>query len=344
MAPRLQGNFVVNEGWSGHGLQALACKAPMNQVRISDADLRLLRVLDCLLTTRQIARTAEILGVSPSAISHSLRLLRERLGDPILVRSQGQLQPTPLAIALQSSLRAGLLQLSGVLSQRLIFEPSTSTRTMSIAAPDHPLFTMMPPLVGMLRKTAPSLTIALRLIGPTVLDDLANGSLDVMLAGNDFAAVLAPDPDLMRCRVIAEPFLCVMRPDHPAAKTDTLDLEAYLNASHVLVSASTGEHGNADDIIAISGYHRKVAATVPSLLTAAWIAAETDLIATLPEMVARRAVERGGAVTRKPPIELPESIIYMWWHPRFQGDPAHIWWRRTLFDAFTRHQHAHASK
>jgi DNA-binding transcriptional LysR family regulator len=312
----------------------------MNHVQISDADLRLLRVLDSLLTTRQVARTAEILGVSPSAISHSLRLLRERLGDPILVRSQGQLQPTPLAIALQSSLRAGLLRLSSVLSQKLTFDPATSTRTMSIAAPDHPLFTMLPPFVGRLRKIAPHLTVALRSIGPTVPDDMADGSLDLMLADGEVAAVLALDRNFMRSRIIVEPFLCVMRPDHPAAKTDPLDLDAYLKASHVLVSASTGERGVTDDFLALSGYHRKVAATVPSLLTAAWIAAETDLIATLPEMVAKRAVERGGAVARKPPIEIPESLVYTWWHPRFQSDPAHIWWRQTLFDAFTRHRYS----
>jgi DNA-binding transcriptional LysR family regulator len=112
----------------------------MNDIQISDADLRLLRVLDSLLTTRRITRAAAILGVSPSAISHSLRLLRENLGDPILVRSQGELQPTALADALQSTLRAGLLQLSGVLSQKLIFDPATSTRKMSLATPDHPLF------------------------------------------------------------------------------------------------------------------------------------------------------------------------------------------------------------
>jgi DNA-binding transcriptional LysR family regulator len=320
------------------GRSALACKDFMNHAQISDADLRLLRVLDSLLTTRHVARTAEIFEVSPSAISHSLKLLRKKLDDPLLVRSNGKLQPTPLATSLQSNLRAGLLQLSGVLSQKLIFDPATSTRTMSIAAPDHPLFTMLPPLVGRLRKIAPHLTIALRSIGPTVLDDMTEGSLDVVLAGDDIAAMLALDRNLMRSRVLAEPFLCVMRPDHPAAKTDPVDLDAYLKASHVLVSASTGERGSADDFLALAGYHRKVAATVPSLLTAAWIAAEADLIATLPEMVAKRAVERGGAVARRPPIEMPESLVYMWWRPRFQGDPAHVWWRQTLVDAFTRNR------
>jgi DNA-binding transcriptional LysR family regulator len=316
----------------------------MNDIQISDADLRLLRVLDSLLTTRRIARTAEILGVSPSAISHSLRLLRERLGDPILVRSQGELQPTALANALQSNLRAGLLQLSGVLSQKLIFDPATSTRKMSLAAPDHPLFTMLPPLVGRLRRTAPHLPVCLRLIGPTILDDLANGSLDLMLTGGEVEAVLALDRDLMRSRIIAEPFLCVMRPDHPAANTDPVDLGAYLNASHVLVSASTGECSHADDVVVLAGYRRKVAATVPSLLTAAWIAAQTDLIATLPAMVANRAAERGGAVVRKPPIEMPESTIYMWWHLRFQSDPAHIWWRQTVLDSFARHRYSHVTE
>jgi DNA-binding transcriptional LysR family regulator len=81
-----------------------------------------------------------------------------------------------------------------------------------------------------------------------------------------------------------------------------------------------------------------------SNLTAAWIAAQTDLIATLPAMVANRAAERGGAVVRKPPIEMPETIAYMWWHLRFQSDPAHIWWRQTVLDSFARHCYSHITE
>jgi DNA-binding transcriptional LysR family regulator len=306
----------------------------MNSIQLSETDLRLLLVLDSLLSTHEVARTAQFLGVSPSAISHSLKQLRERLNDRVFVRVKGRLQPTPLASALQSNLHAGLLQLSQVLSQELEFDPQTSARTMSVAAPDHPLFTRLPPLLGRLRESAPNLTFRLRFIGPTVLNDLADGSLDLMLSGTEVEAAIAFDHDLMRSRIIAEPFYCIMRPDHPAARSDPVDPDAYLKASHVLVSTLTGEADPMDDVLALAGFHRRIVATVPSFLTAAWIAVETDLIATLPATVAMRAVERTGVVARTPPFEMPESVAYMWWHPRFQSDPAHVWWRKMIAESF----------
>jgi hypothetical protein len=75
----------------------------------------------------------------------------------------------------------------------------------------------------------------LRLIGPTVLDDLANGSLDLMLAGGEVEAVLAPNRDLMRSRIIAEPLLC----DGPTTRLPTriLSTSAPISTHRTCLSA-----------------------------------------------------------------------------------------------------------
>ena len=53
----------------------------------SSVDPGHLVALDLLLTTRSVTGAARRLGISQSAMSHRLRVLRDALGDPLLVGS-----------------------------------------------------------------------------------------------------------------------------------------------------------------------------------------------------------------------------------------------------------------
>ncbi|RWC48352.1 MAG: LysR family transcriptional regulator, partial [Mesorhizobium sp.] len=60
-------------------------------------DLNLLVALDVLLNEGSVARAAQRLRLSPSAMSRTLARLREATGDPLLVRAGRGLVPTPRA-------------------------------------------------------------------------------------------------------------------------------------------------------------------------------------------------------------------------------------------------------
>lgn len=89
-------------------------------------DLNLLAALDVLLNEGSVARAAQRLRLSPSAMSRTLARLREATGDPLLVRAGRGLVPTPRAQELrlqvgrvvedgEALLRpAGLLDLQGL--------------------------------------------------------------------------------------------------------------------------------------------------------------------------------------------------------------------------------------
>src|ERR1043166_6796589 len=64
-------------------------------------DLNLLVTLDVLLAEGSVARAAQRLRLSPSAMSRALARLRETTGDPLLVRAGRGLVPTPRAIELR---------------------------------------------------------------------------------------------------------------------------------------------------------------------------------------------------------------------------------------------------
>jgi len=42
-----------------------------------------------------MTRAAEVLHLTPSAVSHAMKRLREALGDPLFKRSQNKMMPTP---------------------------------------------------------------------------------------------------------------------------------------------------------------------------------------------------------------------------------------------------------
>src|SRR5438477_10044067 len=68
---------------------------------MSRPDLNLLATLDVLLAEGSVARAAERLRLSPSAMSRALARLRETTGDPLLVRAGRGLVPTPRALELR---------------------------------------------------------------------------------------------------------------------------------------------------------------------------------------------------------------------------------------------------
>ena len=69
---------------------------------VTGPDLNLLVTLDVLLVEGSVARAAQKLRLSPSAMSRSLARLRAVTGDPLLVRAGRVLVPSPRARELRS--------------------------------------------------------------------------------------------------------------------------------------------------------------------------------------------------------------------------------------------------
>lgn len=65
-------------------------------------DLSLLVTLDALLQEGSVTGAARRVGLSTPAMSHALARIRERMGDPILVRSGRGMLLTPRALALNT--------------------------------------------------------------------------------------------------------------------------------------------------------------------------------------------------------------------------------------------------
>ena len=293
---------------------------------MESVDLNLLSTLDALLQEGSVTGAARRVGLSTPAMSHALARVRERLGDPILVRSGRGMLLTPRAEALRARVHTLVGEARLTLQPDRPFVPAELARTFVVHATDHVLAILGKVFDRILRDEAPR--VALRFV-PNSSDDpamLRDGSADLAVG------IYGDLPQEMRTRqLLTDRFVCVVREGHPGVGK-RLTLEQFVQIPHIQVAPRGKPGGYLDDVLAERGLVRHVARAVPFFLTALHLASETDYVLTISERLAGAMAARLGLRILEPPLPLRPYALSLVWHPRFDGDPAHRWLR----EVFTR--------
>jgi len=302
----------------------------MTRAPLGSLNLNLLRTLDVLLDEANVTRAAERLGVTQSAVSHALRQLRQRLGDPLLVREGLTMRRTPRGDALRAPLRRGLAALGRALEERGEFQPSEARGELVFAAPEDLALLMMPKLVARLEKVSPGLSLRWRPLreAPTAAEHGAGG-IDVSL----LPGAPTGDPSrtwavagLSRRKLYRERVVCVMREHHPLAARK-LNATRYLDARHVNIESSASV-AIADSLDA--NHAPRVGAHVVSATMGAELVAAGDMLMTLPERLAQHLAARHRLITRPFPLADLRYKVRMHWHPSLDEDPQSLMVREEL--------------
>ena len=88
---------------------------------IQQLDLNLLKVFQALYQEQNMTRAADVLHLTPSAVSHAMKRLRETLGDPLFKRSQNKMMPTPACQRMAPLIIDNLARLQQILQQVSLF-------------------------------------------------------------------------------------------------------------------------------------------------------------------------------------------------------------------------------
>ena len=301
---------------------------------ISQIDLNLLRVLRVVHATRSATLAGQRLGMTQSAVSNALRRLRERLNDPLFVRSPDGLLPTSLVKSIIGPVEAGLAAIEGAMSSAPRFDPSTSDRLYRILVNDLAQLVFIPRLITHLAKAAPHVRIETK---DTSLDEgkrgLHEGSIDLAL-GN-WPAMGA---NYFRQRLFSETFVVLIRREHKLFHR-RLTKADYLKASHVDYRPSGATYlsfrGMLDKKLQQEGLERHVTITAAHALGLASIIAESDLLLTIPARLAASMTGEGTGLGVKPlPFSSPVLTVTQQWHARAHRDPANAWFRRQMAELF----------
>lgn len=301
----------------------------MNKVDIRRVDLSLLLILRELAKERRTTAVANQLGLSQSAVSHALARLRDLLGDPLFVRRSNGLEATPRCLQLLPKVEALIGLARELVEADAAFAPATTNRTFTLAGSDMVLAKLVTPLIARLRQAAPRARIGFRAaVGAGALEHVQRGEADIALGRfGKLPGALIAEP------LFKETFKVIARKRHPALSRG-LNLKRYLALDHLLVSSRAGYVGRVDEALQKQGLARNVVASVPLFLQAFASVSRTDLIATVPECLARAHASDFELVTCACPVKI-ETFDVVTVHSRAAAtDPGLAWLRGLVRDLF----------
>jgi DNA-binding transcriptional LysR family regulator len=286
-------------------------------VSIASIDLNLMLVLHTVLAERNVARAAERLHVTPSAVSNALARLRGAIGDPLVTRKGRGVVPTPRATELAPAVARAIRELELALADAP-FDAARCTRTFTLAVADIGQVAWVPRLATAMRRELP--LAHLRVVGIDALvslGDLSSSEIDLHLG------IPGKGPGLHIEPLFEEPSLLVARHNHAAAGRK-LSRRALAELRHVRVELVPGKHFRDPYAVtyARANVPREIVMTVPSFSAAAEVVAASDLVTMLPSSL---LAAKGGSLGLRPLVTalLSHTTKFaMSWHERTHADPA----------------------
>ena len=298
---------------------------------MAELDLNLLYVLVALDERRSVSGAARKLHRSQPGVSVALGRLRDFFGDPLFVRSGNGMQPTPRATTLIESARAVLARIGSDIVAEPQFDPSRSSRAVTLVLSDVGEVVLLPTLIKRLRELMPDAMVRSVTLPPTeVALQLESGEVDL---------AIGYFPDLKKYSfyqqaLYTDTFASLIRSDH-RMQADKLSIREYLQLEHAVVRAESRTEEVIESYLARRKIRRQVVLSTPHFASAPIIVAQSDLIVTIPEPLARYFSSVAAGVRGvQLPFDPPRIAIKQFWHRRFHHDARSRWLRALVCELF----------
>jgi DNA-binding transcriptional LysR family regulator len=293
-------------------------------------DLNLLRVFEALMRDKSVTRAGERVGLSQPAVSSALNRLRHITGDQLFIREGNAMVPTPQALALIAPVQEALQRIEQALASVVKFEPIVSRRTFKLLGSDFFSTVLMPPLSARVADRAPGVLLQL----------LDGGRNDITRMLSDGAVDLAMGPPvepqgwISRQGLFEGHLVAVAAAGHEALNAlqpgDAIPAKLFCELPHALCSIDGAVATSVDAALAADGLSRRVALTLPHFHAVALAVGQSRLIGSLPMHFAKTAADWYGLVLYRLPVPVPTMRLSLYWHRRYDDDPAHAWLREQI--------------
>ncbi|MEQ8655816.1 MAG: LysR family transcriptional regulator [Hyphomicrobiales bacterium] len=308
----------------------------MNRTNLNAVDLNLFKVLQALHEERSVTKAAKSLGLSQPAVSHALNRLRSLLADELFVRTPTEMRPTARCQSIVQQVALGMETLIDALREPVPFDPSEVSAVVKIIMSD--LLTGLMPSVFMPIIVNKAPNIDFRILPAwglvkgvtelTIHDDLDSGSADLAFSWNyevpsRFSSKKLGDVD----------YVCVGSASN-AGFTTPLSVDFYQTAPHISTTTYYSGVTRFEREIAATGHTRNVRLRLPHYSTSMHVASKTDMITSIPRILAPVAVEMYGLRVAELPIPSPVRSILQVWHKANDSHPVHAWARELTAECY----------
>jgi DNA-binding transcriptional LysR family regulator len=289
----------------------------------SHLDLNLLRVFLAIWDLRSLTAAGDRLGLTQPAISHALRRLRERFGDPLFVRVANRMLPTDAAVRLHEPLDQAFELLNRTLQSGVVFDPRVTERTFRVAMSDIAEVFILPRLITELTRISPFIRVhVVPLFPESVAASMRSGEIDLAIG-----AVNVPDKDLVSIEVFNDRYICLVRAGHPIAKS-RLTRSNFSKLRFFFARTTSSIYQLAEQWLADENARPRIAVR-GHFTTAPEIVRHSDLAAIFPRLLALDLHRARDFRLLDLPFELPPMEVRVHSHSRFANDTGIKWMCQT---------------
>jgi DNA-binding transcriptional LysR family regulator len=293
-------------------------------VGLGAIDLNLLVALEALLEEKNVTHAGVRLSTSQSAMSGSLARLRRHFNDELLIRVGREYELTPLAERLLPVVQGSLQKAEEALSLTRHFDPSRSRQRFSVVMSDYVMTVFVEPLLRVIAAEAPGVRIDFHPIVDGQLETethLRCHDLMIVPLGYQLPGVSEA--------VMHDRFVCIVDPDNPRLVDGRLTLRDLAEMPHAACAIGKS-HTPAERQLETLGIIPKVQVSTPGFSVLPFLVSGTDLVAMVPERLARRYEDFARCAVVPAPFPDVPLVEAMYWHHNRHADPAHRWLRDTV--------------
>jgi DNA-binding transcriptional LysR family regulator len=294
----------------------------VQMIDVSHLDLTSMRRFVVLMEDRSVSRAANRLNLSHPTLSHSLAKLRKVFDDPLLVRSRSGMVPTTRALELHRTIRKILAEIERQFLESELFDPKTARTRFIVSATEYFEYVLMPDLLKHMQQKAPGISIEVH----TPRRDLVHPWLEAGETDFRLGWMYNPPGTLHSRLLFRDQLVCLARKGHPRVR-GKLTINDYVELPHVR-SLVTGQ--TISRAVAVVRKDLRVQLVVQNFLAIPYGVACSDMIATVPERLARGFAHQLRLQVLPLPFETPPLQFYVHWHDRTHRDPRHRWFRQAL--------------
>ena len=288
---------------------------------LGGTDLNLLVQLKVLLEEGNVTRAGQRLSLGQPTMSAALARLRRKFNDELLTRSGRDYELTPLAVELLPEVQRAVRLMSRALLAEETFDPVSSDRTFRMMMSDYAVAVIHEQLVARVSELAPGVRLQIYPLGPNLpFSDRVLLDCDVLI-GPRGLGFPGESRALWRDRMV-----CLVDKRNPHLRDGRLTLADLAELPHANAAFGPTELTPVDRVFSELGISRRVEVTVAGWLPLPFVIEGTDLVAVVPERLARLHTAGDGplAVAEPPFGEVVLAEAY-WFLPDRLADPAHEW-------------------
>jgi DNA-binding transcriptional LysR family regulator len=292
---------------------------------IRNVNLNLLLVFDALMQEMHLSKAANKIGLSQPGMSYSLKQLRLLFNDPLFIRNNNQMIPSPKACAIYPLIQKALNHVCSAIDHERTFDPIDSSVDFKLGISDYISFVLLPDIFQSLSTLSNQMTLTTQNCTAPEKNDLLNqNALDFAIGVFDSTPKKFEFVELFKEKIV-----CLYDPNRIHTKNN-LSLNDFTSNPHLLINFREDAPFTIQKALKKINMQRHVAMTISHVLPAGRIIANSNMIVALPERVADIMAPQYNLRTSPLPIDIQDFSVFLLWHKKNNFSAEHLWFKENI--------------